>query len=83
MNAIALIGLSNYSKVAISNLVSKFHIFIYPSYDPLAINEPSILNANEVTKSLCPSNVAITVYVSIFHSLIVLSAEALPKITPF
>ena len=52
------------------------------SHDPLANIVPILLKATEVTDSLCPYKVAISVFVSMFQSLIVLSFDPLANIVP-
>ena len=51
--------------------------------NPLARIVPFVWNATEFTQSLCPLSVAISVLVSTFHSLIVLSSDPLGSIVPF
>ena len=63
-------------------LVSRFQSFIVESQDPLAKRVPLGLNATELTESLCPRNVAISVFVSSFQSFIVLSPGPLAKGVP-
>ena len=69
--------------VAISVLVSTFHSLIVLSSDPLASIVPFVLNATDITQSLCPLSVAISVLVFTFHSLIVPSYDPLASIVPF
>ena len=52
------------------------------SFDPLARIVPALLKATEVTQSLCPYKFPISVLVSIFQSLIVLSFDPLARIVP-
>ena len=64
-------------------LVYKSHDIIFPSYEQLKSTDSLLFNARHVTQSSCPFKVAIKVYVSVSHALIVLSYEPLYKIIPF
>ena len=50
--------------------VSRFQSFIVLSLDPLAKRVPWGLNTTEVTQFSCPSNVAISVFVSKYYHMI-------------
>ena len=63
-------------------MVLRFQSIIVLSFDPLANRVPLGLNATELIKSLCPSNVAIKILVSRFQSFIVLSQDPLANRVP-
>ena len=64
-------------------LVYTSQSIIFPSHEQLKSNVSLLLNVRHVTSLSCPSKVAIKVFISVFHTLIVLSFDPLYKIIPF
>ena len=64
-------------------LVFKFQRIILPSQEQLKSKVSSIFIARDVTESSWPFKVAIKIFRSVFHALIVLSLDPLYKIIPF
>ena len=64
-------------------LVFTSQTIIFQSQEQLKSSVSLLLNARHVTSLSWPSKVAIKVFISVFHTLIVLSFDPLYKIIPF